>query len=137
MKTLPRIGTLGETQFLVQTEHTIDLAPGTMPPVLSTPSLIWFLEHAAREALQNSLEPDEISVGTEVEITHLAPTPAGHRVTCQARVIRCEGPRVTFQVEARDEQELIARGVHQRAILPAERLGARVRRKPARSVAGG
>ena len=60
---------------------------------------------------------------------HLAPTPLGQRVTCTARVIHAEKTEVTFQVEARDEQELIARGIHKRAVINVESFAQRVQRK--------
>src|SRR3954466_6972531 len=87
MKSLPRIGTSGQHEFTVEPRHTIEFATDGMPAVLSTPILIGLLEKAAREALVSSLEPDERSVGTEVDIRHMAATPLGQKVTCTARVI--------------------------------------------------
>src|SRR5512137_1451855 len=100
MKNPPRIGLSHELRFVVEPKHLIDFADGVMPAVLCTPALIGFLERTAREALAPALEPGESSVGTEIEISHLAPTPAGQTVTCLARVIRVEGARITFQIEA-------------------------------------
>ena len=102
---------------------------GGMPAVLSTPNLIGLLERTARESLQPFLDEDERTVGMEIELRHLAPTPLGKRVTCVARLIHAEKTEVTFQVEARDEQELIARGVHKRAVINVESFARRLRRK--------
>jgi predicted thioesterase len=66
-----------------------------------------------------------------VEIEHLAATPVGATVTSSARVVQTDGPVVTFQVEARDEQDLIAKGLHKRRVVNAARLGDRVRKKMA------
>ena len=129
MKGAPPTGTTGERQFVVEARHTIEF-PG-VAPVLSTPSLIWFLEHAAIEALRFVLEPDELSVGTEIDLQHLAPTPLGQSVTCLARVVRAEGPKVSFQVEARDGQELIARGSHTRWVVRAASFARRIQAKAA------
>ena len=129
MKKPAKIGDTGELQFVVADEHTIDFGDGGMPRVLSTPTLIWFLEHAARRALAPVLEDADSCVGTHVDIQHLAPTPVGHRVTCKARVIAVDGRQVTFQVEAHDENERIARGLHRRAVVPIDRFAARVARK--------
>jgi hypothetical protein len=63
MKGLPKVGTLGEERFVVEPRHAIDFAEGAMPAVLSTPWLIWFLEHAARAAILPLLEPGESTVG--------------------------------------------------------------------------
>ena len=81
------------------------------------------------EALTPVLEVGERSVGVHVDVRHLAPTPPGHRVVCTARVIHVEGSVVSFQVEARDAKELIARGLHKRRVILAERFAARLRRK--------
>src|SRR6267142_3905162 len=129
MKSPPRIGTTGQLEFTVEPKHVIEFATDGMPAVLSTPNLIGLLERTAREALAPFLEPSERSVGTEIELRHFAPTPAGQQVTCTARVIHAEGNSVTFQVEARDEVELIARGVHKRAIIQVEKFARHVSRK--------
>ena len=120
---------MGEFEFVVEEKHVIDFATDGMPPVLSTPNLIALLERTAREALTPFLEPDERSVGAEIELRHFAPTLLGARAVCTARVIHAEGREVTFQLEARDEQEVIARGVHKRAVVRIEQFARRVGRK--------
>src|SRR6185503_5863211 len=112
MKSRPKAGTTGELNFTVGQEHVIDFATAGMPAVLATPRLIGLLERTAREALMPFLEVNERSVGVEIELRHLAPTPLGAKVTCLARIISRDGPFVTYQLEARDEHELIARGSH-------------------------
>ena len=77
MKSRPKIGTTGELKFTVEQKHVIDFATDGMPAVLSTPNLIGLLERTAREALYPLLEDGERTVGMEVEIRHLAPTPLG------------------------------------------------------------
>ncbi len=129
MKNKPKIGATGETTFTVRPEHSIDLLDDSRLAVLSTPSLIWFLEHAARAALTPVLEPNETTVGTQVDVQHLAATPLDFEVTCVARVIHLDGLSVTFQVHATDGQDTIARGVHQRRVVPIDRLARRVRKK--------
>jgi predicted thioesterase len=100
MKNRPRIGLPGELAFKVEPQHAIDFAGGGMPAVLSTPNLIGFLERTAREAMAGCLDDDERSVGTEIELRHLAPTPVGHTVHCIARVIHAVDREVTFQIES-------------------------------------
>lgn len=129
MKGPPKVGALGEQRFVVEVRHAIDFAGDGMPAVLCTPWLIWFLEHAAREAVLPWLEPGESTVGLEIEVRHVAPTPLGHTVTCTARVIHVEGARITFQVEARDECELIARGVHRLQVIRVAGFARRVEQK--------
>jgi predicted thioesterase len=117
MKSAPKIGTAGELQFVVEQKHVIDFATDGMPAVLSTPNLIGLLERTARKALEPFLDADERSVGIEIELRHLAPTPLGAQVTCVARVFQVDGRKVNFQIEAREGTQLIARGLHKRAVV--------------------
>lgn len=129
MKSAPKIGTAGELQFVVEQNHCIDFATGGMPAVLSTPQLIGLLERTARQTLAPFLDADERSVGMEIELRHLAATPPGAQVTCAARVISVDGKQIGFQIEARDAHELIARGLHKRAVIRAEDFSRRLKRK--------
>lgn len=131
MKFLPRIGSSHELQFVVEQKHVIDFATDGMPAVLSTPMLIGQLERTARELLAPFLDTNERSVGAEIDLRHFAPTPLGHRVNCTARVISTEGREVTFQIEARDPSEIIARGLHKRAIIYVESFARRLQGKSA------
>ena len=67
--------------------------------------------------------------GTFVEVEHLAPAPEGFTVTCRARVILVDGPVVTFQIEAHDGVEPIARGIHRRRVIDVDRFARRIERK--------
>jgi len=129
MKGRPKIGTVGELRFTVEQKNVIEFATDGMPAVLSTPHLIGWLERTARETVAALLESGERTVGIEIEIRHLAPTPLGASVTCLARVVAAEGPLITFHVEARDEHELIVRGLHKRAVIRVESFARRVARK--------
>jgi predicted thioesterase len=129
MKGTPKIGAAVERKFTVEPAHAMSFGPNSPPPVLSTPWLVWFLEHAALDAALPFLEAGEITVGTRVEVDHLAPSPVGAHVTCTARVIHSEGPVISFQLEARDGHETIARGFHKRRVVKVERFAARVEQK--------
>ena len=129
MKSAPKIGTTGETIFVVETKHCIEVAQDGMPAVLSTPNLIGILERTARQAIVPFLEPDERSVGVELDLKHLAPSPLGAKVTATARVIGHSGRFVDFQIEARDEHELIVRGVHKRAVVRVSNFAKRLQAK--------
>jgi predicted thioesterase len=129
MRQAPRIGLSAETVIMVGPENRISFHDARMPAVLATPWLIANLESAARDALGACLEENERSVGITVNVEHLAPTPEGFSVTCRARVIHVAGPVVTFQVEAHDGTELIARGIHKRRVIDVDRFARRVERK--------
>jgi predicted thioesterase len=125
----PKVGLSFELRFVVELGHAIDFARGGMPAVLSTPWLIWFLEHAAREAVLPFLDPSESTVGTYVDVRHLAATPVGRAVTCRARVVQVEGTAIAFQLEAHDEHELIAKGFHRLSVIDVRRFAQKVHRK--------
>jgi predicted thioesterase len=129
MKRKPANGLTGVLHFTVEPQHLIDFADQDMPAVLSTPWLIKWLEQTARETLRPLLDAGQASVGMEVDIRHLAPTPQDGKVQCTARVIGSEDTTVTFQVEASDDTELIARGVHKRAVISKAKFFERVARK--------
>jgi fluoroacetyl-CoA thioesterase len=131
MKQPPRTGLTGEQQITVGPENRISFADYRMPAILATPWLIAYLEYTARDAIAPCLEAHERSVGTFVEIEHLAPAPEGFTVTCRARVIHVDGQVVTFQIEAHDGAEPIARGIHRRRVIDVERFARRVERKRA------
>ena len=129
MKKSPHPGLTGELTFVVEPKHAIEFADDAMPAVLATPILIALMERTARQTLTPLLDANERSVGTEIDLRHLAPSPLGATVTLTTRVILAEGREVTFQVEARDRQEMIARGVHKRAIIRVEGFARRVAAK--------
>ncbi|MEC7811687.1 MAG: hotdog domain-containing protein [Verrucomicrobiota bacterium] len=129
MKSRPRPGQDAKIRFVVEAKHIIDFAEEGMPAVLATPWLIWFMEHTAREAMLPHLEPTESTVGILVDIEHLAPTPLGQVVNCRAQVLRSEGSQFLFKLEAFDEQEKIANGLHKLNVIDKARFAGRVARK--------
>ena len=129
MKSRPRPGQAAKIRFVVEAKHIIDFAEEGMPAVLATPWLIWFMEHTAREAMLPHLEQTESTVGTLVDIEHLAPTPLGQAVNCRAQVLRSEGSQFLFKLEAFDEREKIANGLHKLNVIDKARFAGRVARK--------
>ncbi len=129
MKSHPKPGSSAEERVVVGPGNTIVFADDRMPAVLATPWLVAHLEYAARHALSAFLEENERSVGTYVEVEHLAPVPEGFTVTCKARIILVDGPVVTFQVEAHDGVEVVAKGIHRRRVIDVDRFARRVARK--------
>src|SRR3954466_4985772 len=136
MKQVPRIGLNGQQVITVGPENRISFVDGRMPAVLATPWLIAHLEYAARDALATCLEDHERSVGTAVEVEHLAPAPEGFTVTCKARVIHVSGPVVTFQVEAQGGTEPSAREPHRGRFIAVDRF-ARGGREKQKGAGGG
>ncbi len=129
MKDVIKIGTVGEERFVVTQQHLIDFAHDGMPEILCSPWLIWFLEHAARNAVLPYLEQGESTVGVVINVEHIAATPPGAEVVCRARVIYTDGPVISFQFEAFDEHEKIATGTHKLRVIQAARLAKKVESK--------
>jgi predicted thioesterase len=129
MKQSPRLGLTGELSIVVGPDNRISFVDGRMPAILATPWLVAYLEYAARDAIAPLLDANERSVGTFVEVEHLAPAPEGFTVRCRARVIHVDGPAVTFQVEAHDGTEVIAKGLHRRRVIDVDRFARRVQKK--------
>lgn len=123
----PRVGATHETSFTVEPQHTISFSG--LPAVVATPWLVWQMEITARQLLEPFLPEGHVSVGTRLEIDHLAPAPQGTRITCRARVIHVDGPVVSFHIEATDAIDTLSRGVHKRHIVDAARLTRRIEKK--------
>jgi predicted thioesterase len=101
--------------------------------VLSTPHLIGFLEMTTRNLIKEHLPPGQDSVGTVVNVQHLAATPIGMHVRLRAEVLAVEGRRVSCRVEAWDEREKVGEGTHERFVIDIERFAARVQAKLVRA----
>jgi len=123
------LGTSGEQGLLVTPEWTIDFLGDDEARILSTPHLILWLEATARNAIKPFLAKGYESVGTKVNIHHLAATPLGMAVRLTARVTAVEGSRVSFALTAWDEKEQIAEGTHERFIVHVPRFAAKVAAK--------
>ena len=129
MKSRPKIGEVGELAVPTDLKHAVEFHGDGMPAVVSTPNIIQFLERTARQTLAPHLDADERSVGLEIDIRHLAPTPVGQTIHCRAQIIAVEERKITFQVEARDAHEIIVRGLHKRAVIRTESFSRRVKQK--------
>lgn len=125
------IGTKGEFNLLVTNEVAIDFMGNQTARVLSTPHLIGYLELTCRNAVKNLLDAGYDTVGTHVDIKHLAATPIGLHVKFLAEVIAVEDRRIQFKVEAYDEKEKVAEGTHERFVINVARFGDRVQAKRA------
>ena len=93
--------------------------------VVGTPFLIGFFELAADSAIRPYCEPGEVTVGTRIEVDHLAAAVPGRLVAAEARVIATDGRRIDFTVEVRQGARLLMRGTHRRAVVRLDKLLAR------------
>lgn len=122
-------GLTGSATLVVGPEHTAPFVGSGRIAVLATPVMINLIEAAALAAIEHLLPAGHQSLGTHLDVSHVAATPVGLRVTATAEVTGTEGRTVTFRVEARDEIETIGGGTHQRVIVSVARFDERVQRK--------
>lgn len=123
------IGSKGSHTLVVTPDIAINFLGPEHGRVLATPFLILHLEMASRNLAFAQLAPGFDTVGTLVNVRHLAATPLGMQATFHSEIVAVEERRVHFKVEAFDQREKIAEGLHERAIVDIERFAARVRAK--------
>ena len=112
-----KIGMSAERSLIVPPERTVGhFVPG-MPMVYATPMMILEMEMASADAVTPYLEAGWVTVGTEVDIKHLAATPVGVTVRTTAKVIAVERRVIRFEVEAFDERRRIGEGRHARGLV--------------------
>ena len=122
-------GLRGEASLVVGEEHTAPRVGSGAVHVLATPVMINLFEAAALVAIEPLLPPGHQSLGTVLNVRHIAATPVGMRVVARATVEEVDGRTVRFRVEARDERDLIGDGTHERVVVNVAKFDARVQAK--------
>jgi fluoroacetyl-CoA thioesterase len=122
-------GAAREESFLVEEQHTAIQVGSGDSKVLATPWMIAFMERVSHRLLLEHLPQGASSVGVMVEVRHVAPSTVGGRIRVRVEVLKIEGSRVLFSVEAWDEQEQVGRGRHRRVIIDEARFLRRVEAK--------
>lgn len=115
------VGMKGQVSSYVEREDTAaEVGSGSLL-VYATPCMVALMEGAACEAIAASLPEGKTSVGTALEIAHLAATPVGMDVSAEAEVIAVDGNVITFSVTAFDESGKIGEGTHKRAVITTQK----------------
>ncbi|MCA1647054.1 MAG: thioesterase family protein [Chloroflexi bacterium] len=122
-------GLVGEAHAIVDTAMLASAVGSGGLDVLSTPSMIALMEQSACAAIEADLPPGQTTVGTHVDVRHLAAAPIGARIRARAVLHEVDGRVLTFRIEAFDAHETIGAGTHQRAIVDPGRLLARAQAK--------
>lgn len=101
-----------------------------MPRVFATGFMVGLLELACIRAVNPHIDwPRQQTVGTRIDVTHMAPTPPGLTVTVNGTLEEVEGRKLSFAIEAHDGVDLISKGTHQRFLINAEKFNAQVASK--------
>jgi predicted thioesterase len=132
MKTSLTAGLAGKREFTVERESTIGFM-GEDARVYATPMLVRDIEITCRDLLLQHLDPGEDSVGTRVEIDHLAPTLLGMKVVIEAKIAELKGRAATFEITASDGLDQICRGRHMRFIVSVEQTRQRLKQKQSKA----
>jgi len=114
-------GLSASVSLLVDAADTAEAMRSGDVPVLATPRVIALAEEASIAAVQDALEPGLTTVGYEVQLAHLAPTPIGSKVTAEATLESIEGRRLTFRVSVNDGRGLVAAGRITRVVVVRDR----------------
>ena len=128
MKSSLKAGLTENATVTIDRDRTIDFM-GEKARVYATPMLVRDIEFACRDLLLSHLDPGEDSVGTRVELDHLAATLLGMKVELTLHIAEVKGRSVTFDVTGRDDVEPICRGHHQRFIVDIKTTEARLAAK--------
>ena len=116
-----KIGMVGTASVTVNEDDTAKKVGSGLLPVFSTPSMIALLEMAACNCVTDYLDEGSSSVGTLINVKHLAATPIGMTVTATATLTEIDGRRLVFDISVSDETSLIGSGTHERFIVFSEK----------------
>jgi len=126
-----QVGEKREEKILVTSENAINFLGMEEARVLGTPHMIGHMERTCRNLVLPLLDPGHDTVGTHVNVYHLAAAPIGSSVRFLAEITGATGRRVNFKVEAWNEQEKIGEGTHERAIVNVAKFATKVAQKKA------
>lgn len=120
-----QVGITGKQTITVTEERTAAaMGSGTLP-VFATPAMIALMENTASESVAGELEDGQGTVGTLINVKHVAATPVGVEVTCETKLVEVDRKRLVFEVKAYDAAGVIGEGTHERFIIDNEKFMAR------------
>ena len=118
------------TQTITVTEEKTAKAMGSGTlPVFATPAMIALMENTAYKSVADELEEGAGTVGTLMNVKHVAATPVGMEVTCETKLVEVDRKRLVFEVKAYDAAGVIGEGTHERFIIDNERFLAKAEAK--------
>ena len=124
-----QIGITGKQTITVTEEKTAQaMGSGTLP-VFATPAMIALMENTASKSVEAKLDEGAGTVGTLINVKHVAATPVGMDVTCETKLVEVDRKRLVFEVKAYDAAGVIGEGTHERFIIDNERILAKAEAK--------
>ena len=122
-------GLKNEKELTVTDELTAAKMGSGLAPVYATPCMIALIEGTAAESVETFLEEGQGTVGTKIEVEHIAATPIGMKVRCETELIEVDRKKLVFKAEVYDETGLVGKGMHERFIIDNERFMEKVQAK--------
>ena len=122
-------GVKGTQEIMVTEENTAKVMGSDALDVFATPAMIALMEKTAWESVQPYLEEGSGTVGTLMNVKHVAATPVGMEVTCETKLVEVDRKRLVFEVKAYDAAGVIGEGTHERFIIDNERFLAKAEAK--------
>ncbi|SHI96030.1 Thioesterase superfamily [Geosporobacter subterraneus DSM 17957] len=116
-----KVGMKAMVEHLVGEKDTAASFGSGMVLVYATPMMIGLMENASLKAVDPYLPEGFATVGTHLDVRHLAATPVGMQVRAEAELIEVEGKRLKFKIEAFDEKDKIGEGYHSRYIIQVDK----------------
>lgn len=118
-------GIKGKQELVVTKENTAKAMGSSTLEVFATPAMIALMEKTAYESVAPELEEGSGTVGTALNVKHVAASPVGMKITCESELVKVDGRALTFSVKAYDEKGLIGEGEHERFIIYNEKFQAK------------
>lgn len=115
------VGIKGYAETVVDETNTAAALGSGLLPVYATPALVALAEEAAWKSVADALDEGQGTVGTKLDLSHIAATPVGVKVHCDAELVEIDRRRLVFSIQVFDEKEKIAEGTHERFIIDNDR----------------
>lgn len=116
-----RPGIKNKNEITVTAEITADAWGSGGLPVYATPAMIALMEKTACESVEPCMQQGMSTVGTHLDVSHLAASPVGAHIACESELVEVDGRRLVFRVSASDDAGLIGEGIHERFIINIEK----------------
>ena len=118
-----------EIEYIVTENDTAKIVGSGTLEVLATPRLVALVENVAMSLVEDNLEEGKTTVGTKIDVLHIAATPVGMKIKIKVKVANVDGRGILFDISVYDEKEKILEGTHERCIITVEKFLERVYNK--------